>query len=114
MGWPCADFQLTTISSQRVSLRFRPFPRRTMSDYSVNSPQSVRHPDLSDFSFFGFDSQTSRLERNVQRVEIRSSTPRVSVIDDFLYVPMDQTGLLRRDREALTRGEVASPSTDST
>src|SRR5262245_59749749 len=84
-----------------------------MTNYPRHAAPSVRHPDLSDFSFFGFDGQMAKLERNVQRVEIRSGMPRVSIIDDFLYVPMDQTGLLRREREALTRGEVALSPTDA-
>ena len=71
-----------------------------------------RYPVLTDFDFFGFDGQMAKLQRNVQRVEIRSGTPEVSIVDDFIYVPMDQSGLLRREREALARDDVPQVPSD--
>jgi Glycosyltransferase 61 len=83
-----------------------------MTDHSMPSVRSLRHPDLSDFVFFGFDGQMAKLQRNVQRVEIRTGMPGVSGIDDFIYVPMDQSGLLRREREALARGDIPHVPSD--
>jgi hypothetical protein len=83
-----------------------------MTEDSTQPGERHRHPGLSDFSFFGFDEQMAKLQRNVQRVEIRGGTPGVSIVDDFIYVPMDQTGLLRREREELARGRVAPVLTD--
>jgi capsular polysaccharide biosynthesis protein len=62
-----------------------------------------QNPQLSDFSFFGFDDVQSELQRQVNRVEIRGGTPEFSVIDDYIYVPVDRATFQRRDRESLTR-----------
>lgn len=75
-----------------------------MTEHPTPSPVASQQPQLSDFSFFGFDGQEQDLERHVQRVEIRGGAPGVTTLDDYVYVPMDQTPLLRRDREALARG----------
>src|ERR1700752_1802770 len=84
----------------------------TMLEQSRMPSVLPRYPVLTDFDFFGFDGQMAKLQRNVQRVEIRSGTPEVSIVDDFIYVPMDQSGLLRREREALARADVPHVPSD--
>ena len=69
-----------------------------------------RRPQLSDFSFFGFDDLQPDLQRQVNRVEIRGGTPEVSYIDDYVYSPVDPESFLRRDRESL----IQEPSTEDT
>jgi len=75
-----------------------------MTEHATQPERPVRRPDLSDFFLFGFDDQTAKLQRNVQRVEIRSGMPGVSIVENSIYTPMDQTALLRRDRGALAGG----------
>lgn len=83
-----------------------------MTGLSNLATQETWQPRLSDFAFFGFDDLRPQLERNIRRVEIRGGTPSVEVVDDFLYVPKDQSGLLRREREALVRGDELFISAD--
>lgn len=72
------------------------------------TPDTIQRPRLSDFSFFGFDEQTPDLQRQVQRVEIRGGPPGVEIVDDYIYVPMEQTARLRRERETLVSAPSAS------
>jgi Glycosyltransferase 61 len=61
-------------------------------------------PNLSDFSFFDFDGLMPHMERLSRRVEIRGGEPGVSVIENAVYVPGEQSGRTRRQRGALARG----------
>jgi hypothetical protein len=83
-----------------------------MTDLSTQPAPDLRIPVLSDFFFFGFDDQMARVQQNMQRVEIRNGKPSVAIFDDYLYVPMDQSGLRRRERELLAQGGVAPTSKD--
>ena len=60
-------------------------------------------PSLEDFSFFGFDGLMARIKRNLQHAEIRSGEPGVTVFEEAVYVPAEQSGLQQRQRGMLVR-----------
>lgn len=60
-----------------------------MTERSSSGPEEVRALDPGDFSFVGFDDSVRALERRVRRLGIRDGEPRVSIVDDAVFVPTD-------------------------
>jgi hypothetical protein len=58
-----------------------------MVQHSPPVPREYRALAPDDFSFFGFDDLDDGLERRLQNVEIRGGAPRVSIVENAVYVP---------------------------
>jgi hypothetical protein len=75
--------------------------RRSLTEHAAPGGQDARGPREGDYDFFGYEGLMSQMRQQMRRVEIRGGTPSASVIEQYVYVPMDQTGLQRRQRGAL-------------
>ncbi len=75
-----------------------------------HAPSEFRERTLNDFSFFGFDRKMRQMERHFQQLELRGGEPVVSAVEGAVYVPADQSGLIRRRREAIV-SSFSEPST---
>src|SRR4051812_6069991 len=58
-----------------------------MIQHSPSLPRGFREISLDDFSFFGFDDPLREFKRRIERIEIRSGAPEVSIVEDAVYVP---------------------------
>jgi hypothetical protein len=78
-----------------------------MASRAADGPQVARSPSLGDFSFVGFDGADGappEVGRALRRVEIRGGEPRLSVVENAVYVPARLAGHPRRRRAELVPG----------
>jgi Glycosyltransferase 61 len=73
-----------------------------MMDQPTLVPDKLHALSPGDFSFVGFDGLMEKIEQKLRQVAIRGGEPNVSIVDDALYMPDEQSG-----RERARRGEIA-------
>jgi capsular polysaccharide biosynthesis protein len=82
----------------------------SMGQHTNTASRAFREPALDDFSFFGFDQKMRQMERQFRQLELRGGEPVVSTVEGAVYVPADQSGLIRRRRgESTDRFSEPSP-----
>jgi hypothetical protein len=82
--------------------------RRSLPEHAAAMGQDAWGPREGDYAFFGYEGLMPQMRQQMRRVEMRGGMPSASVIEQYVYMPMDQTGLQRRQRGALASQPASS------